>query len=206
MLLCRSKKVREDLIKRYSILPIAHVKLLKGQERKSCTGNLLTDSYYVFSYQKDGESKSFLCGIHAAYHFLELIKHPKLPLFDPLSRNQDSSSINKNIENYTDQNKQWHPAAKQLYNAIHLLIICWKIEPKAALKDIKSKLEKTMENEPDIRLVKAINTIISRDISKRTIQEMIQELRVENENMRTFHFDLLTELLLKNKIEQSFYE
>lgn len=206
MLPCRSSKVRERLVREYDIRPIAHVRLLNGQERRSCTKDLLTDSYYCFSYRaKNGDATgTFLCGTFAAKHFLELIHHPKLTLFDPLA-SEAIGMVTNSINGKKGFNEIWHPAAKQLFNAINLLIICWGIAPGSVLQEIKNDLEKYKSCEPRPRQIKAINTIISRDKRERTLQQMIEELRNQNNKIRSFRFDLLNEALIKNKIENSFF-
>lgn len=206
MFICRSLEVRRRLVKEYDINPIAHVRLLNGQERRSCTGNLLKDSYYCFSYRKknDNISKYFLCGSYAAKDFLDLIKQPELPLFDPLA--SDSVGVRKtNSSGIPNIKETWHPAAKELHNAINLIIICWGVIPSKALQEIKMKLEKNTNCKPYIMHIKAINTIISRDKRGRTLQLMIHDLRVHNPKIRQFDFSLLNEILCKNDIDRSFF-
>lgn len=206
MLPCRSPEVREKLVQDYDIKPIAHVRLLNGQERRSCTKDLLTDSYYCFSYKKKNTdvTGTFLCGTFAANHFLELIRHPKLTLFDPLvSENVGTGTSSSNGS--AESNETWHPAAKQLYYAINLLVVCWGIAPGDALQEIKIDLEKHQSRAPLPRQIKAINTIISRDKGSRTLQQMLDELRNKNNKIRMFRFDLLNEALVKNNVEKSFF-
>jgi len=164
--------------------------LLNGQERRSCTTDLLTDSYYCFSYRKKNSdvTGSFLCGTHAANHFLELIGHPKLSLFDPLASEGAGTGTSNTNENVSS-NEPWHPAAKQLHNAINLLVICWGTAPGNVLQEIKIDLEKHKSRVPLPRQIKAINTIISRDKGGRTLQQMLDELRNKNNKIRMFRFD-----------------
>lgn len=206
MLPCRSPEVREKLVREYDIKPIAHVRLLNGQERRSCTKDLLTDSYYCFSYRaKNGDiTGTFLCGIYAANHFLVLIHHPKLTLFDPLA-SEAFETVTSNTNGNAIFNEEWHPSAKQLFNAINLLIICWGIAPGSVMQEIKYDIDKYKNREPLPRQIKAINTIISRDKKSRTLQQMLDELRNKNIKIRKFRFDLLNETLIKNNIEKSFF-
>lgn len=201
---CRSSEVRVRLVQEYDIKPIAHVRLLNGQERRSCTGDLLTDSYYCFSYRKKNSdvTGTFLCGTYAASHFLDLLHHPKLPLFDPLT-SENVGTGSSSGSNDSDKKDAWHPAAKQLYNAINLLVICWGIAPGNALQDIKVKLEKYRGREPFLSQVKGINTIISRDKRGRTLRQMLDELRLNNNNIRDFDFNLLNVILKNNNIAPS---
>jgi hypothetical protein len=207
MLLCRSSKVREKLVQEYNIKPIAHVRLLNGQERRSCTKDLLTDSYYCFSYRAKNSdvTETFLCGTYAANHFLELIHHPKLKLFDPLASETVGTGTNGGTNINSGFNDSWHPATKQLFNAINLIIICWGRAPSGVMQKIKEELEKYKNREPLPRQIKAINTIISRDHGGRTLQQMLDELRNKNNMIRDFSFDLINEALIKNRVEKSFF-
>lgn len=207
MLPCRSSEVRERLVQEYDIKPIAHVRLLNGQERRSCTKDLLTDSYYCFSYRaKNGDvSGTFLCGTYAANHFLEIIHHPKLKLFDPLAIETVGTGTIDGTNRNGGFNDTWHPAAKQMFNAINLIVICWGKAPGGVLQKIMGEIEKYKNREPLPRQIKAINTILSRDRRGRTLQQMLDELRNENNKIQYFSFDLLNEALSKNKIEKSYF-
>jgi hypothetical protein len=207
MLLCRSSKVREKMVQEYNIKPIAHVRLLNGQKRQSCTKDLLTDSYYCFSYKaKDSDvTGTFLCGTYAANHFLELIQHPKLKVFDPLVSENVGTITSNGTNRDRGLNDTWHSTAKQLFNAINLIVICWGQVPGGVLQKIKNEIEKNKNREPLSGQIKAINTIISRDRKGRTLQHMLDDLRKNNNMIRDFHFNLLNESLIKNKVEPSFF-
>ncbi|MUG46735.1 hypothetical protein GNP95_17245 [Paenibacillus woosongensis] len=208
MLLCRTSKVREKLIQEHDIKPIAHVRLLNGQKRQSCTKEVLTGSYYCFSYRAKNSdiTGTFLCGTYAAEDFLELIHHPKLKVFDPLV----SENVGTRTSNGTNRdggfNDTWHPTAKQLFNAINLIVICWGQVPGGVLQKIKNEIEKNKNREPLPRQIKAINTIISRDRKDRTLQQMLDDLRKNNNKIRDFHFNLLNESLVSSGIEKSYFE
>lgn len=206
-LLCRSSKVREKMVQEYNIKPIAHVRLLNGQKRQSCTKDLLTDSYYCFSYKaKDSDvTGTFLCGTYAANHFLELIQHPKLKVFDPLVSENVGTITSNGTNRDRGLNDTWHPTAKQLFNAINLIVICWGQVPGGVLQKIKNEIEKNKNREPLPGQIKAINTIISRDSKGRTLQQMLDDLRKNNNMIRVFHFNLLNESLIKNEVEPSFF-
>lgn len=186
--------------------PIAHVRLLKGQNKKSCTGDRLTDQYYCFYYIHKKNSQiagTFFCGKYAAEHFLKLLNKNPLPLFDPLKGISSYRKSNK-TEVRTIRTDEWNPVAKQLYEAIHLLIICWDIVPGKVLSEIKEKLEKYYNKEPFLSQIKAINTVISKDCRQRTLQEMIDELRRAGNKIKEYKFDLLNERLSKQNIKSYF--
>lgn len=195
------------MVQEYNIKPIAHVRLLNGQKRQSCTKDLLTDSYYCFSYKaKDSDvTGTFLCGTYAANHFLELIQHPKLKVFDPLVSENVGTITSNGTNRDRGLNDTWHPTAKQLFNAINLIVICWGQVPGGVLQNIKNEIEKNKNREPLPGQIKAINTIISRDRKGRTLQQMLDDLRKNNNMIRDFHFNLLNESLIKNKVEPSFF-
>lgn len=205
--LCRSSKVREQLVQEYDIKPIAHVRLLNGQKRQSCTKDLLTDSYYYFSYRAKNSdiTGTFLCGTYAANHFLELIQHPKLKVFDPLVAENVLTRTSNSTDKDRGLNDTWHPTVKQLLNAINLLVICWGQVPGGVLQKIKNEIEKNKNRQPLPRHIKAINTIISKDKKGRTLQQMLEELRNNNNNIRAFRFNLLNEVLIKSGVTDSFF-
>ena len=83
---CRGEDTRREIVKSHELYPIAHVQLLVGQTKTSCTGDTLTDAYYCFFYKSrtGADQGTILCGEHAAKDFLQLIGHEGLPLFNPL--------------------------------------------------------------------------------------------------------------------------
>ncbi|MFI2858100.1 hypothetical protein ACH6EH_13325 [Paenibacillus sp. JSM ZJ436] len=73
------------------------------------------------------------------------------------------------------------------------------------MQKIKNEIEKNKNREPLPGQIKAINTIISRDSKGRTLQQMLDDLRKNNNMIRGFHFNLLNESLIKNEVEPSFF-
>lgn len=204
---CRGKDTRREIVQKNELRPIAHVRLLAGQTKRSCTGDVLTDAYYCFSYKQRGgstESGSFFCGEHAARHFLELLGEKPLPLFDPLSAaGVGVPGAVGGVAAVSQQRASWDPTAKQLYNALNLLVVCWDSPPGPVLANIKKKVELFGDRSPFLSQVKAVNTIISRDFKKRTLTEMIDELAIENK-IKPYRFELLNEVLEKAGIESKY--
>lgn len=202
---CRGEKCREELVKKYTITPRSHTKLLNGQKKKSCTGDLLTDSYYSFEFISKSDSTDvggFLCGSHAAAHFLQLINKPELPLFNPLTSPTNSPGSRKHKEG--SKGKVWNPIALELYNAINLLIICWDKPIYGKLAKIKSETEKFYYVAPFDWKVKQVNKIIGKDVKKRSLTEMIQTLTSENPNLKHYSFGSLDEILDKHEMKSNF--
>ncbi|MCU9601383.1 hypothetical protein [Pallidibacillus thermolactis] len=227
---CRGPKCRERLVENYIIKPTAHTKLLEGQSKQSCTGQILKDTYYLFEYvnkHDPTDSGGFYCGYHAAEHFLNLIQHDGLPLFNPLIQdiittensnksNENSNKTNENnnksinevsafnsSENSKDK-KKWNHTAKQLYNAINLLIICWDTPIYGPLAKYKADLEKYYYCEPFFERIKFVNRIIGKDYKNRTLTQMLNDLRKNNPKLKHFQFDLLEEKLRERGIESRF--
>ena len=53
--------------------PTPHTKLLEGQRKQSCTGQILKDTYYLFEYvnkHNPNDTGAFYCGYHAPELFL----------------------------------------------------------------------------------------------------------------------------------------
>ena len=197
---CRTDKVRIEIVAQYELLPIAHLKLLAGQSKISCTGETLSDTYYCFSYKsrQGSDIGTFFCGSHAANHFLKLIKSKPLPLFNPLTSTGGTTGGGD-----SNPGKTWDRAAKQLYNAINLLLVKWDSPPGIVIKSIKEDIEKTFDKTPALALIKSVNTMISRDKSGLTLQQMITQLK-SNNTIRDFSFDLLNAMLATGAIPSNF--
>ena len=202
---CRGEDTRREICKKYEITPFAHVQLLAGQTKKSCTGDDLTNSYYCFHYKslESTEEGTLLCGEHAAKDFLHLISHPGLPLFNPLLEDREGGD-RKNGSSRTQTKKlKWDPVAKQLHDAINLLVVCWSSPPKSALANIKKKLEQYSDRMPFPSQIKGVNTIIGHDLKRRKLSEMLQELSMKN-NIKKYNFNLLDEILENENIISNF--
>lgn len=205
---CRGEKTRRKIVEDYELLPVAQIQLLEGQTKTSCTGDSLTDAYYCFSYKlrnikDDKDEGTLLCGRHAADDFLQLINHPKLPLFNPLRGIQDNGGGAGMGGAPRSPQIKWDDTAKQLHDAINLLIVCWSVPPRFALGDIKKKLEKFSTKPPFPSQVKAVNTIIGHDKQKRTLTEMVREL-AQNNALKPYEFNLLDAILITEGIPSNF--
>jgi hypothetical protein len=99
--------------------------------------------------------------------------------------------------------RKWDPATKQLCNAIHLLVVCWSTAPGGPLLQIKIELEKYCDRPPFAKKVKAINSIISRDATNRTLSQMLSELAKANP-IKEYKFDLLDAILASEGVASRF--
>lgn len=171
---CRGEKTREQLVHDFEIVPLAHVRLLNGQTKKSCAGPDVGE-YYVFSYRSHANRKdvgTFVCGITAANDFINLIQRQnpavnRLPLFDPLAglgqvgnaNNAGRAGAGRGVQ----QVPNWNPIAKELYDAIGMICIMWNLNNvSGALKSVLFKLIENPMQIPRNSDILSINTIISR--------------------------------------------
>ncbi len=69
--------------------------------------------------------------------------------------------------------------------------------------DIRDKVIKFRKSEPFLSQIKAINTIISKDFQKRTLTEMIDDLRKSND-IKRYDFNLLISKLEAEGIKSYF--
>lgn len=206
---CRGHDSRVKICTRYIIKPVAHLKLLNGQEKKSDAGALVSDQYYVFSATpvdtQDGVSESILCGMDAAQDFLEISGEEPLPLFNPLkglrsSQNEKRDNIltdttegaGKRLKRTTEARK-WDPVAKQLWEAILLLIMDWDAVPGSTLFDLLAKTEKYYFLEPYAWKIRALNTVLKSDAKKRNMDQITDTMRRNNPELKDFDFSLLRE-------------
>ena len=203
---CRGREVREKLVEMYEIKPVAHVKLLNGQVKRSCTGDELIDNYYCFSYRVKGKPetqlKSFYCGSHASRHFLELLGLDPLPCFNPLE-GVPTGGQTRGSGNQHNNGDNWNATMKELYNALNLLIVYWDISPKGAMLELKLKIEQYKYAEPFDSIVKAVNTIISKDSNGYKMQEIIDVMR-EGNTIKNYSFERVNERLVELDIESHF--
>lgn len=197
---CRGHDTRQKIVDDYEIQPEAHIKLLANQQKHSDAGATIEDEYYVFSakHKSDGKKEVIQCGMGAARDFLALINHKGLPLFNPLigdpHMNNRPEYVNR--ENLNLQTEKWNETAKQLYNAIMWLIILWDAKPDTPLFDFKNEVFKYKNCEPFESKIKRVNTVIKNGGKGKTLTEMINDYRVDNDiRDGIYNFDIL-----KNKI------
>ena len=197
---CRGHETRQRIVRDYEVQPEAHIKLLANQQKYSDAGAIIEDEYYVFSakHKTDGKKEFIQCGMGAARDFLELIHHKGLPLFNPLI-SEPQVNNRKEYDNRGSgdlQSEKWNETAKQLYHAIMWLIVLWDAKPDTPLFDFRDEVIKYKTREPYESKIKRVNTTIKNGGKGKTLTEMINGYRVDN-NIRDeiCNFDIL-----KNKI------
>jgi len=197
---CRGHETRQRIVIEYEVKPESHMKLLANQQKHSDAGGTIEDEYYLFSAKRktDGKKEFIQCGMGAARDFLELINHKGMPIYNPLVSNSHVNNRKErdNMGSENSQSKDWNETAKQLYDAIMWLISLWGAKPNTPLFDFKDELINYKKYEPYESKIKRVNTIIKNGGKGKTLTEMINVCRVDNDIRDEFcNFDLL-----KNKI------
>lgn len=179
---CRGTETRKRIAKEYKVEPVAHIKLLANQTKRSDAGATIEDEYYIFTAIRntDGQKEIIQCGMGAARDFLQIIDHPGLPLFNPLKGENVTSSSNSKISNNHKNIEDWNAAAKQLYNAIMWLIIIWDAKPNTPLFEFKDDILKYRRCEPFDWKIKRVNTVIRNGGKGKTLTEIINALSKDN--------------------------
>ena len=92
-----------------------------------------------------------------------------------------------------------HPFNRELYEAIHLLLMCWGRPPASGgpLVDILDEIRRA----PDVELprwkAKSVNSVVEK--GQRTLTAMLQALPPQNPPMRVFDFPLMRDALEKHR-------
>ncbi len=173
---CRGNDIRKKIVKEYYVEPVAHLKLLANQTKHSDAEATIEDEYYIFSAKrkKDGHEEIILCGMGAAKDFLKLLGHSGLSLFNPLKEDNSSTSIRNSNSSGIENDNEWNPVAKQLYNAIMLLITIWGTEKIGTpLFNLKKEVVKYKRCNPFDSKIKSLNTMIKNGGNGRTLTEII---------------------------------
>ena len=198
---CRSTERRQWIIDNYNVVPDVHAQLLANQTKYSDAGSIIKNEYYIFraTNKVSGENEVIQCGMGAARDFLRLIEHEGLPLFNPL---HGEGGADGHVEGNPGGNggrrptEVWNPIAQQLFNAIMWIILIIDAKPDTPIFDIREKVYRFKDREPFNSQVKAVNTIIGKNLGGRTLTEAIDELRVNN-NVRDnmCQFDRLVDII-----------
>ena len=129
----------------------------------------------------------------ASRDFLKLLNHEGLPLFNPL--HGDGCNDGEHRGDGTGGRRAqvtWNPTAKQLYNAIMWLIIAWDAKPGTPLFEFRSDIVKYKRFEPFGWKVKRVNSAIQSGGKGKTLTEIIDGFRQNNDVRDDLcQFDLL---------------
>lgn len=195
---CRGHAKREQIVQQYDVVPVAHFKLLNGETRHSDAEATIENEYYIFKVVDRANGNiidTIQCGMGAAEDFFSMIDHDKLPIFNPLVGDIDGGHDRGPYGGDGGRRAVvWNPLAKQLYNAIMWIILLINPRPNSTIFDLKEKVYQIRALEPFASKIKAVNTVIRKNLKGQTLTEAINQKRLDN-NLRddVCHFDLIQE-------------
>lgn len=198
---CRSTERRQWIVNNYNVVPVAHIQLLAGQTKHSDAGATIENDYYIFeATNRVNETKKIIqCGMGAARDFLKLTKRQGLPLFNPLHRMRGAGEHgggNQGSHGSRRTEAVWNPVAKQLYNAIMWLIIAWDAKPGTPLFEFRNDIVKYKGYKPFDWKVKRVNSAIQNGGNGRTLTEIIDGFKFDNDLRNEMcQFDLLVDII-----------
>lgn len=178
---CWGSEAKQRIVNEYNLEPIIYVKLLEGQERQGCCG-VVTDKYYFFeaTHKITNEVENLIVGYNCAEQLLDLIGHERLRLFNPIQGENNGNGGGGQGGN----NTAMAPINKELSNAIHLLCCAWGRVPSGSLKSNLDYIRSIPERPTNDFTITNFNRIVSYDNQGRTLTQIINDLRVDNPNLR----------------------
>lgn len=194
---------RKKLSSAYTITPVAHTKLLPGQELMGCCGPI-SDECYTFSFQSKSTATDtglFSVGRHCAMDFLSLTGKSAPPCFSPLT--SPSSSAGGGGAASAANLSAMCALNLEVYQAINLLTLDWG-PPKASLQAILKAIVSAQGNAISNNHVMHLNSIISKDRQGRTLAGIISTLKSTHPNLRSFTFPNI-QALLSNAKKASYF-
>jgi hypothetical protein len=184
---------RKKLASAYTITPVAHTKLLPGQDLKGCCGSIKGECY-TFSYQNNAsltDTGLFSVGRHCAQDFLTLTGKSAPPCFNPITL--PSSSVGGGAAS-SASSPTMCALNLEIYEAINLLTLDWG-PPKATLQAILTAIVSAPATATSNNNVIHLNNIIGKDHQKRKLTAIIGTLKTAHPNLRNFAFPNIQALL-----------
>jgi hypothetical protein len=204
---CRGHERRIWLCREYEITPIAHLKLLEGQNMTSCAGGNLTDSYFRFRAVRRGnpdDNGDIICGYPTGCDFCELLDIDRPPLFNPLIADHEGGGGGAGGGNGGNNPapEQWDPVMLQLSNAIMILLAYWPYREDSILSKIQEEIRTIPDREPRRGLIKSVNTMLRN--TNTTLRTILNDIERNNGRIRNFQFNLLIQVIEDMGLEQHF--
>lgn len=205
-LICRTEKLRKEIVEKYHIELINIVNLIGNRTKKSDAGGIIKNKCYEFMcISKIDKSKRYItCGKTAGESLIRLAGIKVVVVFNPLKIENNGNKRKRGVKGDNDSKIKWNKIAKELFYAINILRYYWDITLNGILYEIKREVEINRDKEPSLKNIKKVNKCISADKTKLKISEMILKLREEDDGVRDFNFKQINNILEKNNIESNF--
>lgn len=193
----RGDENKERIRREWDLVPVLHTRLLNGQSIKCCCEVGVTTTYYRFDATHRISGKRDVLFAHAQGCARKLMgiapTIAPIPLFNPLQAAPLAHGARGGGAG--GDGARMHPFNRELYEAIHLLLMCWGQPPASGgpLVDILDEIRRA----PDVALplwkAKSVNSVVEK--GQRTLTAMLQALPPQNPPMRAFDFPLMHEAL-----------
>lgn len=202
----RGDETKAAIVQDFIIHPIAHLKLIPGQNKTSYSGYPLTDQYYCFTFEQrtnKEETGVFFCGEDVAKDFIELINGKELPLFNPLKSGTayDGSRFDSSSAGHVTRNKP--NANKKLFlDAVMLLMSLWDSTNKgqtALASILQLAIDEGIETPPTFQQVLSVNTMLGGTNNTLTGLLAKERAKYPDVSFRDFDFSPLNEIVKRSK-------
>ncbi|WP_226068286.1 hypothetical protein [Dickeya zeae] len=202
----RGDEVKSAIVSDYVIQPVAHLKLIPGQEKTSYSKYPLTDQYYCFSFQGriNKEDKGvFFCGKDVAKDFIQLINGTELPLFNPLKSESTTGGGSSGSSSGGSGEGIKPNADKRLFiDAARLLMTLWDSTSKGQTPlayVLNAAITGGIDKRPEFKHVLSVNTMLGN--TNNTLTGLLAEARTKypNVSFRDFDFSPLNEIVKRSK-------
>ncbi len=199
----RGDENKERIRREWDLVPVLHTRLLNGQSIKCCCEVGVKSTYYRFDATHRSSGKRDVLFAHAqgcAKKLMDIaptIAH--IPLFNPLQAPRMAHGAHGGSGGAGGDGPRMHPFNRELYEAIHLLLMCWGRPPASGgpLVDILNEIRRA----PDVALpdwkAKSVNSVIEK--GQQTLTAMLQKLPPQNPPMRVFDFPMMHRALEKHR-------
>jgi|GEM_PF-1080319 len=198
---CRGDEAKKAMLAKYDIKPISYVKLLEGQVKEGCCGEI-KDRYYAFEFKdkKTGQAGGFFVGYHCGHEFFALLKidKTKYPLFNPLRDLPDPDGDDPDNPKEDEDAEEKEPSEStkvrmeklnlEVYNAIHLVITAWSGAPYGDYANIISYIKNNPATRVSDAVAKKVNYLVSKDRDCRPLVRIVEDLRTAYPSLKGFKF------------------
>lgn len=192
----RGDENKAQIRQEWELVPILHTRLLNGQEIICCCGDKVTTTYYRFDAKNriSGKQDVLFAADGCARKLLGIAPAiAPLPLFDPLQA--APARRNRGAGGGGTNGPVMHPFNRELYEAIHLLLMCWRQNPKpgGALASILTEIRLAPDQPLPANAAKSVNSVIKS--GRRTLTAMLQAVQPQNPPLRAFNFPRMRQAL-----------
>ena len=200
---CHGHDTRVRIVENYNIKCTAHIRLLNEQIIRSDAERDITDTYYIFecvNKNDDNDVDRIVCGTGAARDLLQLANITAPPIFNMLHEGGGEGGAGGAGGGNQHQDEEWDAAAKQLYNAIMILITAWNLRP-GPIYNYLEEARRYKRCVPYSYRVDRINQIVHRHGT--SLRDVLNQL-AQNNNIRNYEFNLLEDILHNDGIVSYF--